>query len=414
MAWRRQKCSIPWASIEADEKKAFTLDDGCRYIRLMFRKSSSKQDFPKPHVIVDNVGQDEYYDIRPADDGYQRLTIPVNVADPDSSTDDGWNMQDNGQILKDYGLLVLPETYSNIGKPTRLIIYCHGAGVNYPESVTRFSSSALQPEYWLKEGYAVMDIEGNPFDNTNEHFYIPQARQAYECAYNWVVNTYNICKDGVFVGGRSMGGGMCFELLQSDIPVLAACPLVPCANTLWWWSYTSAARKRFCAEKMGFSGTQPEWTSNHKLSDEEYQYLYDNFDNMVRNSPFWRGIENLPDKDILFSVGRISATSAYDETEDALYSTLRFKVKAPVKIFASYEDNVVPYRRNAELIYKMMKNAGQVCELRLFHTDASAPHHFELQDSRYLTEVTTVYGETMQAPLVYVEMLKFWRRYEHP
>lgn len=63
-------------------------------------------------------------------------------------------------------------------------------------------------------------------------------------------------------------------------------------------------------------------------------------------------------------------------------------------------------------MYQMMKNAGQVCELRLFHTDASSPHNFEVQDSRHLTEVTTVYGETMQAPLVYVEMLQFWRRYE--
>ena len=160
---------IPWASIKAEEKKTFTLDDGCCYIRLRFRKDSSISDFPKPNVVVTNVGIDEFYEVRSSDDGYQRLTIPINVADPDASDDDSWDMQDNGQILKDYGLLVLPETYSNIGKPTRLIIYCHGAGVNYPESVTRFSSSALRPEYWLKEGYAVMDIEGNPFDNTNEH-----------------------------------------------------------------------------------------------------------------------------------------------------------------------------------------------------------------------------------------------------
>ena len=66
-------------------------------------------------------------------------------------------------------------------------------------------------------------------------------------------------------------------------------------------------------------------------------------------------------------------------------------------------------------MYRMLVNAGQVCELRMFHSDASQTHHFELEDSRYLTNVTTVYGETTQAPLVYVEMLQFWRRYEpHP
>ena len=163
---------------------------------------------------------------------------------------------------------------------------------------------------------------------------------------------------------------------------------------------------------MGFKGPQPAWTSGKKLTDEEFQYLYDNFDYLIRSTPFWRGIENLPDKDVLFSVSHISPGVKYDEAEAALYSALRYKAKAPVKIFCSYEDTVVPYRRNSELMYQMMKNAGQVCELRMFHTDAASAHNFEVQDSRYLTEVTTVYGETMQAPVVYIEMLQFWRRYE--
>lgn len=403
---------MPWKSLKKGSKTTITLDADCRYVRLMFRKNSSIPDFALPRVTLENVDPDEIYVTRSADEGYQRLVIPVNVADASASHEDSWELQDESEVMKDYGLLVLPETYSNIGKPTRLIIYCHGAGVNYPTTVSRFTAAGVKPEYWLKEGYAVMDIEGNPFDNTNEHFYIPQARQAYEKAYNWVINTYNICQDGVFLGGRSMGGGMCFELLQSHIPILAACPLAPCANTLWVWNTIDAGKKKFCAEKMGFKGTAPTWTSKNKLSDEEFQYLYDNFDQMIKYSPFWRGIENLPDKDVLFGVGHISASTKYDEAEDALYSTLRFKSKAPVKIFTAYEDNVVPYRRNAELMYKMLKNAGQVCELRLFHTDASSPHNFEVQDSRHLTEVTTTYGETVQAPLVYVEMLQFWRRYE--
>jgi hypothetical protein len=60
----------------------------------------------------------------------------------------------------------------------------------------------------------------------------------------------------------------------------------------------------------------------------------------------------------------------------------------------------------------MLKNAGQIFELRLFHSDAPSAHHFEQQDSRAYTEVTTIYGKTMTAPLVYIEMMQFWRRYE--
>ena len=163
---------------------------------------------------------------------------------------------------------------------------------------------------------------------------------------------------------------------------------------------------------MGFTGTQPAWTSSKKLTDAEYDYLYANFDKMLSCSPFWSGIENLPSKDELFSVGRVSANAAYDEAEANLYSTLKFRAQAPVKIFTCYEDTTVPYRRNAELMYNMMVNAGMECELSLVHTDAATPHRYEQQDSKANISVTTRYGQTLSAPWVYVDMLQFWRRYE--
>ena len=388
---------IDFTSVKASEAKTFSLASTCEYIRLVFRKDSSLPNFALPEVALSNVEEKEYFELRPSDEGYQKILAHIEV---------------DGEILPDYGVVCLPETYSNVGEPTRLIIFCHGAAVNYPSSVSRFVASDINPEYWLKEGYAIMDIEGNPFDNTNEHFYIPQAIQCYKAAYDWVTTTYNIRTDGVFLGGRSMGGGMCFEILRSDIPVIAACPVVPACNQLWYWNYANAERKTFCSEKMGFTGTQPSWTSNKKLTDEEYDYLYANFDKMLACSPFWSGIENLPSKDELFSVGRVSANAAYDEAEANLYSTLKFRAKAPVKIFTCYEDTTVPYRRNAELMYNMMVNAGMECELSVVHTDASTPHRYEQQDSNANITVTTRYGETLSAPWVYVDMVEFWRRYE--
>lgn len=388
---------VDFTSVKASEAKTFALASTCEYIRLVFRKDSSLPNFALPEVAVSNVEEKEYFELRSSDEGYQKILAHIEV---------------DGEILPDYGVVCLPETYSNVGEPTRLIIFCHGAAVNYPSSVSRFVASDINPEYWLKEGYAIMDIEGNPFDNTNEHFYIPQAIQCYKAAYDWVTTTYNIRTDGVFLGGRSMGGGMCFEILRSDIPVIAACPVVPACNQLWYWNYANAERKTFCSEKMGFTGTQPSWTSNKKLTDEEYDYLYANFDKMLACSPFWSGIENLPSKDELFSVGRVSANAAYDEAEANLYSTLKFRAKAPVKIFTCYEDTTVPYRRNAELMYNMMVNAGMECELSVVHTDASTPHRYEQQDSNANITVTTRYGETLSAPWVYVDMVEFWRRYE--
>ena len=364
----------------------------------MFRKNASLPDFDTPIVWVRNISKEECFEIRSEDEGYQKIIAHVGV---------------DGEILPDYGVVCLPETYSNVGEPTRLIIFCHGAAVNYPSSVSRFVDSDINPEYWLKEGYAIMDIEGNPYDNTNEHFYVPAAKKSYEAAYELVINNYNIRKDGVFLGGRSMGGGMCFDILQSAIPVVAACPVVPACNQLWHWNYCSADRKKFCSEKVGFVGTPPTWTSNKKMTDEEYQYLYDNFDKLMDCAPIWKGIVNLPSKDELFSVGRVSANVAYDEAEYEFYSRLSYRAKAPVKIFTCYEDSTVPYQRNAQLVYNMMVNAGMECELSLVHTDAATPHRYEQQDSKAYIDVTTSYGETMQAPWVYVEMLNFWRKHEN-
>lgn len=403
---------IDYTAITASIESTFELTATCAYIRLAIRKSSALEEMALPVLTLNGVSHKEYFNPRPSD-GFQRLIIPVNVANPTASDTGDWTIQDEPNILADYGVLMLPSTYSNIGKPTRLIIYCHGAGVNYASSVSGFPSSDCDPDYWLAEGCAIMDIEGNPYNNEDEHGYIPAARQCYMAAYEWIINAYNISRDGVFLGGRSMGGGMCFELLQSTIPIIAACPVVPVCNQLWWWNYMSAARRKFCAAKMGFTGTEPTWGANGKtLSDDEKQYLYDNFDKMVKYSPLWRGIDNLPDKDTLFSHAQILATATSNTAEAEMYEGLRFKVKAPVKIFASKEDGTVPYTRNAVYMYNMIKNAAQPCELRVFSTDASSAHHFEQQDSRAYTDVTTIHGETISAPLVYAEMMQFWRRYE--
>lgn len=292
---------------EANTEIEITVKKNCKYVKLLFRKSASLEAMTYPTIILSNVDKQEFFNIRNnSNDGYQRLVIPVNVANASAwigtggssaKTDDfltptsikydtyidettgvatsgpgsvryiftisdsqtlyasgyspsasgsaagiayfdvngkflgaehpansltysnylltipsgttavsihstskqnaptlsttkvtgsginDWDLLDSRKVLPDYGLLVLPKTYSNIGKPTRLIIYCHGAGVNYADNVTRFPTTDCRPEYWLAEGYAVMDIEGNPYDNTNEHFFIPEARQCYEHAY---------------------------------------------------------------------------------------------------------------------------------------------------------------------------------------------------------------------------------------
>ena len=276
-----------------------------KYIKIMFATTgytgNAKTTLKVKGILEDNW---DVYNIRPSDSGYKKIMVQVNVAHPNTGDETTDSYQDSAEYLVDYGVVCLPEKYSNTGEPTRLIIYCHGAAVNYSSSVSRFNAQDLEPEYWLSEGYAIMDIEGNPFDNTNEHMFIPQSLQCYIAAYNWVIETYNIKRDGVFLGGRSMGGGMTFNILRREchIPVIAACPNVPSTLPQGTWNYMSAARRTFCANHFGFVN-QPTWTSEIPMTADEWNCLKENFYRWSIYHPILSMITDLPSKDILMQDG---------------------------------------------------------------------------------------------------------------
>lgn len=354
----------------------------------------------------------DMFNNRPLDSGYQRIVARVRVTDPtccDNTTD---SVQDSGEILIDYGIIALPSQYSNIGKPTRLIIYCHGAAVNYAADVIRFNAVDLEPDYWLAEGYAVMDIEGNPFDNTNEHICIPQAMDCYVAAYKWAIEHYNVCRDGVFIGGRSMGGYNTFNLIRREcpIPVIAACPNVPSGEG---FGYSNATRKAFCALHMGFDVPSGFVWSNRMYTPEELEILSNNWDKWCKCVPIFNMCTDLPSKNVL-----LQALPDLDTRREAL-SQLHAVAKCPVKLFGCYEDESCPPEDTSALYYRMLMNSAQIAELRLFHSykdytgTGTSAHHYDTQDEALRTDVTTRYGEELtNIPVVYVEMLRFWQRYE--
>jgi len=400
---------INFHNLSVSESMVDSIPAGTQYIR--FRVSDTQgAGISRPIISLSGCFAEDW-DIfleRPST-GSMSILVPVLISSPNTDDADTSTLQDVQTLLSDTGVLALPEMYSTDGEPTRLIIYCHGAGVNYAIGTGTFPSTDLKPEYWLAEGYAVMDVEGNPYNDVDEHVYIPAARQSYIAAYNYVIRKYNIRRDGILLGGRSMGGGMCFDLLCSPIPIIAACPVVPAINTMWWWEYMNASRRQFVAEKMGFVGTAPTWTTGSPMSADEWQYLQDNYDKFIKYSPFFAVMADTPTKEEIFSIGNTAASSA-NQTETELYAHRHIKVKAPVKMFAVLDDSTVKNSRNCALVYRMLLNAGQIAEMRWFQTGG---HHYELASQNLLSSYTTQYGETLaDVPITYVEMLAFWRRYE--
>lgn len=349
----------------------------------------------------------DVFNVRTKDSGYQHMAVSVRVTDPTCCDEVTNSVQDASQILTDHGVICLPSRYTNTGRQTRLIIYCHGAAVNYADNATRFNAQDLEPQYWLAEGYAVMDIEGNPFDNTNEHICMPQTMDCYVAAYKWAIEFYNLRRDGILLGGRSMGGANTFNLMRREcpIPVIAACPNSAAPDSSF--GYGEAARKAFCALHMGFVVPDGFTWSDGQLTDAEIQVLSDNWDKYIKCCPELSACENLPSKDVILS-------AMYGDERIALWSTLHMVAKCPVKLFGCNQDPSCVPSKTTSLYYRMLMNAGQIAECRLFNTTlTSNQHHYDTQDPNLRADITTSYGDELtNIPIVYIEMLAFWRRYE--
>ena len=390
-----------------------------RYIKLVILINSEGTGNAKTTALLTGLFPSDWdtFNTRPSDSGYTKVMIPVNVTNPTCCDEETQSVQDPLTYYVDYGVICLPKQYESKGKPTRLIIYCHGAGVNYSSSVSRFDSQDLDPTYWLAEGYAVMDVEGNPFNNSDEHFWIPQATDSYVAAYKWAIEYFNLRRDGVFLGGRSMGGGMVFALMrpQCPIPVLAACPNVPAACAM---GTSSAARKAFWATHCGFDIPAGYSFGNGIYTNNDKALFLANYDKLIKNNPVVGMATDLP----VTAEGKqafVDCFAAFSDERVTLWKTYHLSVPCPVKLFGCNQDESCPIAYTSEVFYRMLINAGQVAELRIFNSykdytgTGTSAHHYDTQDPALRTDITTTYGEALTSvPMVYIEMLEFWRRYE--
>ena len=165
-----------------------------------------------------------------------RFTVSVNchISDDRLQTDKLQDMQD---IYEDNGFIMLPESYSEDGPATRLVIACHGAG----GAITDHDSHIEQltfAKYLVANGYAVMDVNGLPkkyaekYDiSLRNNIGSPIAMRCYVKAYDYVMKKYNL-KPRVFVFGGSMGGITSTNLVLSGlIPIIAHGAFCPVLDT---------------------------------------------------------------------------------------------------------------------------------------------------------------------------------------
>ena len=179
-------------------------------------------------------------------EGYIDFTVPVNQNKPiPTSTVNGFTDTEN--IVNVNCVMKLPGNYSVYGKPTKLVMLCHGAGkgVNTTDST----------DTWIKEvgynnivnsllsnGYAIFDCNGIANDLYHCNFWGEQRGvEAYRKAYQYIVNNYNVEKD-FSIYGFSMGGLTALQIGSSMFPNIKCIALgSPVTNIKAIWDNTESA-----------------------------------------------------------------------------------------------------------------------------------------------------------------------------
>ncbi len=113
----------------------------------------------------------------------------------------GTNVTDHYEPYLDEAVLILPDSYSKTGIPTRLVYCAHGAGGGVDTS-DWFLQHFPVIDTLLKQGFAVFDVNGGPsLENMGGSWVVQSAIRAY----GHIVTHFNVYED-IFVIGFSMGG----------------------------------------------------------------------------------------------------------------------------------------------------------------------------------------------------------------
>lgn len=329
------------------------------------------------------------------------FTVDVNVSESDV-TSNSLEIQDIPNILKDNALLLLPDNYKTKGKPTQLIINCHGAGTN----ITSTTSTLSQPvPNLLKLGYAVLDVNGRPQDLpglSGLHYGAPFALTSYLKAYKHVIENFNVT-ERVFVIGTSMGGLTSNMLVQSgSIPVIAQsslCGVVDHFKQAWSRTWNVGQRQSI-ADYFNFEGTPPVFTDDEiglPPSDEEQAYYLANIDKTIGFNPMVKNTYNWKNSYL---------DNYFDNVEEANYSTLIKHHNVPLKIWHNANDWTVQPRYSRYFV-QAIRNAGGLAYYREFPTGAH-----NAWDNGSETTMKDINGIDFTVKATTYELYQWFKRFE--
>ena len=277
--------------------------------------------------------------------------VPINKKDLFAQTADEL-IEENVDCV-----LGLPTSYTNDGKPTKLIFMHHGqSGTVSADNETWYPESSVWPNFvneYLNAGYAVFDVNGSgayngdaDTDANHQDYGCPNAIQAVYKAYAYIINNYNI-DPHIFVHGSSMGAVLAYSFAKAHSNIVDAIGLF--SPALLFLSATgqsdlSQDSLNAIALNYGYSSTA--------------EMVSDGYKNLLQCSPFITFVD---------SNGTIvEKPYSYNWVDNYEADSLSIKcndITIPIKIWCGSADTSVN-PKNGEALTKALKNTWRTSYFR--------------------------------------------------
>lgn len=409
------------ASDFSQNNAKININPNTRFVKFNLRKKDLSN-VPTAHTITINVnaGDDDKifsYNTNKGSyplskDGMINIQSYLRISSPNANDSNSTDVQDNDDtIYTDYGILMLPKSYNADGNATPLIVFCHGYSVHYTYNSTIIASSSyLKIDYLLSEGYAVMDMDGNPMSSDYGHCGSPMAIQSYLRGIKWVQDRFNVGKK-IYLAGHSMGGLMAHCLCNLGVLDINACCLFSPATSMLMLMELVPNAKDSIANYYGLTGKRPTWSqAKGDLSDEEKTFVFsdENFLKWSYSSLLWAKNCDIDYATISNFANKYISEPTEDEV--AYYSGKHKLTSVPIKFFQAEADKSC-YLGWSNLIVKEYINAGENVEYRTFE---NAVHDGvnSVTNCGANTVVTLNGDEYTDIPTPQLEMVLFFKKYQ--
>ena len=353
----------------------------------------------------------------------------------------------NGNLQRDWtqGVIILPKDYSNVGKPSKVIINCHGT-TSFNFDKTSFDMDGAWG-FLAKCGYCVIDCCTDTF-YTNRTFNSGDVARAsnyptgnaWECyseLVKFVVDNFNVDPNAFYIAGKSAGGmnAISFANKFSNIKINAIGLMAPGIDVWMNMRVMYASGNNDFLAKIGCDNPQTTWglgggggVGSAAAAQKTYVLQYKDLINL--HNPLMTHISENFDKDFwvnelldkgMFASRESGDTTPLDTNSEliAMVGESSIYMKSPLKIWHAIDDAAVPYTESKWFV-QMCKNGGCYALLRTWpagngrHYFDSFVEHEDGGGSTYIPQLvsyTTKFNEVVQANPAYCELVDWFNRW---